>query len=108
MTPSLALPPIKSPSSLGPGVIISAEAQAARLPQPEAAGGQSVEHKLRQAALHGDLDTVKLALSSGARVDSADKYGNTPLLFACARGRITVTRPLSRGSPPLPDSARIA
>jgi hypothetical protein len=51
---------------------------------------------LRQGALHGDMDQVMAALASGAYVDCEDQYGNTPLLFAAARGRIPVIRHLLR------------
>jgi hypothetical protein len=37
---------------------------------------------------------VRAALGEGAFVDCKDKYGNTPLLFASARGRVTVVREL--------------
>lgn len=51
---------------------------------------------LRQAALHGDMDQLMAALANGAYVDCEDQYGNTPLLFAAARGRIPVIRHLLR------------
>jgi hypothetical protein len=60
------------------------------LPQPEA------DKNLRHAALHGDIDQVILALENGAYVDCEDQYGNTPLLFAAARGRVPVIRHLLR------------
>jgi len=37
---------------------------------------------------------VRIALNEGAFVDCKDKYGNTPLLFAAARGRVSVIREL--------------
>jgi ankyrin repeat protein len=37
---------------------------------------------------------VKEALRDGAFVDHRDKHGNTPLMYACSRGRITVIREL--------------
>ena len=49
----------------------------------------------------GDRQTAELLLSAGAKVTSADEYGETPLTLACANGdAVLVEKLLKAGSNP--------
>ncbi len=41
---------------------------------------------LTWAAGRGHTDIVSMLLEKGAKVNTADKYGTTPLVWACRRG----------------------
>jgi ankyrin repeat protein len=43
------------------------------------------EQDFLDAAARGDADAVRAALQQGLNVDTADQYGNTALMMACAR-----------------------
>jgi len=42
------------------------------------------------AAARGDASAVQAGLDQGLKADTADAYGNTALMMACARGQIEV------------------
>lgn len=44
------------------------------------------------AALNGELETVRQAIAAGLDVDSSDDQGRTALLFACFNGHTTVAK----------------
>ena len=44
------------------------------------------------AVRHGDIQSLKLALLRGTPIDVRDQYNKTPLMHACAHGRIDVAR----------------
>src|SRR5438876_6866558 len=49
---------------------------------------------LHWAANADDLDTVSLLIQAGANVKAKDRYGFTPLYFACTNGSAAVIRKL--------------
>jgi len=57
---------------------------------------------LHLAAWHGNLDTARLLLSRGARIDAAARWGVTPLHFAAGSGYLKMVKLLiAHGAEPL-------
>ena len=52
------------------------------------------EAEMVRAAAAGDLDAVEGALAAGTSADAQDGYGNTALMYACARGHLKVVAAL--------------
>ncbi len=50
------------------------------------------DEEFLQAAASGDAKLIEAALASGADADTADAYGNTALMMACARGQLEVCK----------------
>ena len=46
------------------------------------------------AAGRGNLELVRLLISHGAKCDLGDKYGTTPLIWACRAGHASVVEEL--------------
>ncbi|CUQ67498.1 ankyrin repeat domain-containing protein [Candidatus Nitrospira inopinata] len=59
----------------------------------------SPEHRLREAIVNGDSTQAAAALAQGAKVETADEFGMTPLLLAVKHGhRPTVELLLEKGA----------
>ena len=54
--------------------------------------GKMTEQEFMEAAAKGDADAVKAGLEQGLDVDTADAYGNTALMMACARAQTDVCK----------------
>lgn len=52
------------------------------------------ENEMVRAAAVGDLDAVTGALAAGTSANAQDSYGNTALMYACARGHLKVIQAL--------------
>lgn len=49
---------------------------------------------LSDAVKFGDLESIKAAINNGIPVNQRDKYYKTPIMIACANGKIKVVRAL--------------
>ncbi len=50
------------------------------------------ERDFMEAAARGDAAAVQAGLDQGLKVDTADEYGNTALMMACARAQTVVCK----------------
>ena len=49
---------------------------------------------LIKAVLEGNVEAIKLLLAKGVNVNSTDKHGNTPLMYACILDRVDIINEL--------------
>ena len=81
------------------GCVVSKESMySTAIEEDVEAGKKYVDTPLHLAAIHGDVETVKVLLEAGADVNAADKIGMTPLHYAASRGHGEVVKVLLKES----------
>lgn len=64
------------------------------IPARTSATNEAIDNALLAAAKTGDVSTVRRLLANQAAVEATDRYGNTPLVWACINGHEDVARVL--------------